>query len=132
MARLLGVMSCALLLSLLLAKSSPGQQISNQLPHASIGGQTDSATIGSSGTIRSQPADERTLVIAPQPGDQPPTHSEIVAERVFRPSEDEASLDRNSRLDPGAHEGQARTWAHDRRNEQVLSGNEDMGSRYCR
>src|SRR5215472_3578325 len=101
MARLLGVIGCALLLSLLFAKSGSGQQITSQLPNPSTGGQP--GTIDSSTTIRSQQADKHTLEISPQPDGQPPTHNEIVGPRAFKPSEDEASLDRNLKTEPEQH-----------------------------
>src|SRR5215469_97660 len=100
MARLLVVISCALLLSLLFAKSGSGQQITSQLPNMSTGRQPGS--IDSSTTTRSQRADERTLEISRQPDGQPPTHNEkeIVAPRSFKPSEDEASFYRDSKTEP--------------------------------
>ena len=98
MDRLLGVISCALLLSLLFAKSGSGQQITNQLPNTSSGGQP--GTIDSSTTIRSQNTGEGTLELSRQPGGQPPTHNENVAPRAFKPSEDGASLDRDAKLEP--------------------------------
>jgi hypothetical protein len=98
MARLIGVISCALILSLLFVKSGSGQQITNQLPNTSSGGQP--GTIDSSTTIRSQNADERTLEVSRQPGSQPPTHDETQAPRAFKPSEDGASLDRDAKLEP--------------------------------
>jgi hypothetical protein len=101
MARLLGVISCTLLLSLLFAKSGSGQQITGQLPNTSTGGQP--GTIDSSTTIRSQQADERTLEISRQPDGQPPTHNEIVAPRAFKPSEDDASFDRDLKTEPEQH-----------------------------
>jgi len=101
MARLLGVISCTVLLSLLFAKSGSGQQITGQLPNTSAGGQP--GTIDSSTTIRSQQADERTLEISRQPGGQPPTHNEIVAPRAFKPSEDHASFDRDIKTEPEQH-----------------------------
>src|SRR5215813_1535465 len=101
MARLLGLVSCALLLSLLFARSGSGQQITGQLPNTSTGGQP--GTIDSSTTIRSQPADDRTLEISRQPDGQAPTHNEIVAPRTFKPSEDEASFDRDLKTEPDLH-----------------------------
>src|SRR5262249_34639052 len=98
MARLLGVISCALLLSLLFAKSGSGQQITSQLPNTSTGGQP--GTIDSSSTIRSQNADERALQISRQADGQPPTHNEIGAARALKPSEDEASFDRDLKTEP--------------------------------
>ena len=74
MARLLGLISCALLLCLLFAESGSAQQITGQLPNTSTGGQP--GTIDSSTTIRSQNADERALEISRQPDSQPPTHNE--------------------------------------------------------
>src|SRR5262249_62375360 len=93
MARLLGVISCALLLSLLFAKSGSGQQITSQLPNTSTGGQP--GTIDSSSTIRSLNADGRALQIWRKPDGQPPTHNEIVSPRAFIPSHAEASFDRD-------------------------------------
>jgi len=102
MARLLGVISCTLLLSLLFAKSGSTQQITSQLPNNSTGGQP--GTIDSSTTIRSQNADDRSLEISPQPdGQKPPTHNEMVAPRAFKPSEDEASFDRGLKTEPEQH-----------------------------
>ena len=101
MARLLGVISCALILSLLFAKSGSAQQITNQLPNTPTGGQP--GTIDSSATIRSQSADERSLEISRQPGDQPPAHDENLAQRAFKPSEDEASTDRDLKTEPEEH-----------------------------
>lgn len=98
MARLFGVISCALILSLLFAKSGSGQQITSQLPNTSTGGQ--SGTIDSSATIRSQNADERSLEISRQPSGQPPTHSEIVGPRAFKPSKDEASSGLDLKTEP--------------------------------
>jgi len=98
MARLLGVISCALILSLLFAKGGSSQQITGQLPNTSAGGRPDSST-----TIRSQNADEHTLEISRQPGGQPPTHDEIVAPRAFKPSEDEASLGLDLKTGPEEH-----------------------------
>ena len=100
MARLLGI-SCALILSLLLAKTGSGQQITSQLPNTSNGGQP--GTIDSSTTIRSQNADDRSLEISPQPDGQPPTHNETVAPRAFKQSEDEASFDRGLKTEPEQH-----------------------------
>jgi hypothetical protein len=100
MARLLGI-SCALILSLLFARSGSAQQITSQLPNNSTGGQP--GTINSSTTIRSQNADDRSLEISPQPDGQPPTHNEMVAPRAFKPSEDEASFDRGLKTEPEQH-----------------------------
>ena len=98
MARLLGVMTCALVLSLLFAKTGSGQQITNQLPNTSTGGQP--GTIDLSTTIRAQHADDRSLEISRQPGGQPPTHNEIVAPRAFKPSKDEASSGLDLKTEP--------------------------------
>jgi PDZ domain len=98
MARLLGVISCTLLLSLLFAKSGSGQQITGQLPNTSTGRQP--GTIDSSTTIRSQQAGERTLEISRQPNGQPPTHDEIVAPRPFKPSKNDASFDHDLKTGP--------------------------------
>jgi hypothetical protein len=98
MARLLGVISCALFLSLLLAESGSGQQITSQLPNTSTGGQ--SATTDTSTTIRPQNAEEHALEISRQPGGQPPTQEEIVAPRGFKPSEDQASLGHDWNTEP--------------------------------
>lgn len=101
MARLLGVVSCALILSLLFAKSGSAQQITSQLPNTSTGAQP--GTIDSSTTIRSQQADERALEISRQPDGRTPTHNEVVAPRAFKPSEDEASSDRDWKTEPEQH-----------------------------
>jgi hypothetical protein len=98
MARLLGLIGCALLLCLLFAKSGSGQQITGQLPNASAGEQP--GTVDSGKTIRSQPADDRTLEISRQPDGQLPSHNEVVAPRAFKPSEDEASLGREFKPEP--------------------------------
>jgi hypothetical protein len=98
MARLIGVISCALILSLLFAKSGSGQQITSQLPNTNTGGQP--GTIDSSTTLRSQNADEPALEISRQPGGQRPTHNEIVAPRAFKPSEDRASSGLDLRTEP--------------------------------
>jgi hypothetical protein len=100
MARLLGI-SCALILSLLFARSGSAQQITSQLPNNSTGGQP--GTIDSSTNVRSQNADDRSLEISPQPDGQPPTHNETVAPRAFKPSEDEASFDRDLKTEPEQH-----------------------------
>jgi S1-C subfamily serine protease len=101
MVRLLGVVSCTLLLSLLFAKSGAGQQITSQLRNGSTGGQA--GTIDSSTTIGSQDADKRALEISRQPDGQPPTHNEIEAPRTFKPSEDEASFDRDLKTESEQH-----------------------------
>jgi PDZ domain len=99
MARLPGVISCALILSLLFAKSGSAQQITSQLPNTG----EQPGTIDSSTTIRSQQTDERALEISRQPGGQPPTHNEILAPRAFKQSEDEASFDRDLKTEPEKH-----------------------------
>ncbi|MBV8139111.1 MAG: PDZ domain-containing protein [Deltaproteobacteria bacterium] len=93
MARLLGLISGALLLCLLFAKSGSGQQITGQLPNTSTSGQP--GTTESDTTIRSQQPDDGTLEIRRQADGQPPTRNEVVAPRAFKPSEDESSLDRD-------------------------------------
>jgi hypothetical protein len=98
MARPLGVISCALILSLLFAKSGSGQQITSQLPNTSTGGQP--GTIDSSTTIHSQNADEPALEISRQPGGQAPAHDEIVGPRAFKPTEDGASHGPDLRTEP--------------------------------
>jgi hypothetical protein len=98
MARLLGLIGCALLVCLLLAKSGSGQQITGQLPNTSTRGQPGTNDPGT--TIRSQPANEGTLEIWRQPNGQPPTRNEVVAPRAFKPSEDEASFDRDLKPEP--------------------------------
>jgi PDZ domain len=98
MARPVGAISCALILSLLLAKSGSSQQITSQLPKTSTGGQP--GTIDPSTTIRPQNADEHALEISRQPGGQPPTHDETVAPRVFKLSKDEASFGPDLRPEP--------------------------------
>jgi len=89
MARLLSVLSGALILCLLFAESGFGQQITGQRSDTSTGGQP--GTTDSSTTIRSQGTGEGTLELSRQPGGQPPTHDENVAPRAFKPSEDEES-----------------------------------------
>jgi hypothetical protein len=138
MARILGVLSCALLLSLLLAKSSSGQQVSDQqsntvrgeeldprsspvpaiapqfnpctsgdpacdgasssIPSSEISSQAE--TNDSSRTIGPQQADEHMLEISRQPDGQPPKLDETEAPRALRPSEDLASLERDSEPEP--------------------------------
>ena len=101
MTRLLGVIGCALLLSLLFAKSGSGQQITSQLPNTPTDGQPGRSD--SHKTIRSQQTDEPALEISRQPDGRPPTHNEIMAPRAFKPSEDEASFDRDLKTDPEQH-----------------------------
>jgi len=101
MARLLGFVSCALLLCLLFAKSGSGQQITGQQLNTSTGRQPDTAASGT--TFRSQQADDRTLEISRQPDGQPPTHNETEAQRAFKPSEDGASFDRDLKPVPEQH-----------------------------
>ena len=98
MARLLGLVSCALLLCLLFAKSASGQQITGQLPNTSTVGRQGTNDSGT--TIRSQQTDEPALEISRQPDGRPPTHNEIMAPRAFKPSEDEASFDRDLKPEP--------------------------------
>ena len=101
MPRLLGAVGCALIVSLLLARSGSGQQITSQIPSTSTGvqpGTTDSST-----TIRPQNDDERMLEISPQPGGQPQTNDENGAARAFKPSEDEASLGGDLNTQPEHH-----------------------------
>ena len=101
MARLLGLISCALLLCLLFAESGSGQQITGQLPNTSVGGRAGTSDSGTA--IRSQQADERALEISRQPVGQQPRHNETVAPRTFKRSEDEASFDRDLKPEPEQH-----------------------------
>ena len=101
MARLVGVISCVLILSVLFASGGSAQPITSPLPKTSTGGTP--GKIGSSSAISSQNADERTLELSRQPDGQPPTHNEKVGSHAFKPSEDDAQFDRDLKTEPEQH-----------------------------